>query len=240
MKDQRHLNAIDYAFSNLCGEDALGRQIKRINGLKKDKTRYVGMFYSLWLGGHKGGTQQAVYDITELEKTPEGVEALNDLSTDPGNPNSPVGQFHFWGQPLYGYYDMSDPFVVTRHIELFINAGLDYLCIDATNSVLYYDATFNLLNLLMKFQKQGYNVPKVMFYTNSHSGPTVKLIYNKFYIMILVSVKFQSFGYFANLTVYSYIQESPSSLRFEKFFIMSFPVPYKRCQKIYFVFVVVL
>ncbi|MDY6071170.1 MAG: hypothetical protein SPJ80_07080, partial [Bacilli bacterium] len=22
MKDQRHLNAIDYAFSNLCGEDA--------------------------------------------------------------------------------------------------------------------------------------------------------------------------------------------------------------------------
>ena len=53
--------------------------------------------------------------------------------------------------------------------------------------------------------------------------------------MILVSVKFQSFGYFANLTVYSYIQESPSSLRFEKFFIMSFPVPYKRCQKIYFV-----
>ena len=181
MKDQRHLNAIDYAFSNLCGEDALGRQIKRINGLKKDKTRYVGMFYSLWLGGHKGGTQQAVYDITELEKTPEGVEALNDLRTDPGNPNSPVGEFHFWGQPLYGYYDMSDPYVVTRHIELFINAGLDYLCIDATNSVLYYDATFNLLNLLMKFQKQGYNVPKVMFYTNSHSGPTVKLIYNKFY-----------------------------------------------------------
>lgn len=181
MKDQRHLNAIDYAFSNLCGEDALGRQIKRINGLKKDKTRYVGMFYSLWLGGHKGGTQQAVYDITELEKTPEGAEALNDLSTDPGNPNSPVGQFHFWGQPLYGYYDMSDPFVVTRHIELFLNAGLDYLCIDATNSVLYYDATFNLLNLLMKFQKQGYDVPKVMFYTNSHSGPTVKLIYNKFY-----------------------------------------------------------
>lgn len=177
MKDTRNLNAKDYALYNLCGEDNLGRVVERVNGLKKDKTRYVGIFYSLWLGGHDNA-QKAIYDITELEKTDEGLKALYDLGN---NPNSPVGSFHFWGKPLYGYYSMQDPFVLTRHIELLMNAGIDYLCIDATNTVIYYDATYTLLDLLQKFQKQGFNVPKVMFYTNSKSGYTVKNIYHKFY-----------------------------------------------------------
>ncbi len=177
MKDDRNLNAIDYAFNNLCGEDALGRVVNKVNKIKSDKTRYVGLWYSVWLGGHKS-QQRAVYDITKLEETEDGMLALK--STEP-NTLSQVNEFHFWGEPLYGYYNSQDPFVITRHIELFINAGIDYLCLDATNDVLYPDATYQLLDLLMAYQLQGYNVPKIVFYTNSNSGSTVDKLWYKFY-----------------------------------------------------------
>lgn len=177
MIDNRNLNAIDYAFANLCGEDALGRVVKRINNVKTDKTRYVGLWYSVWLGGHKNA-QTGIYDITKLEETSEGRLALESLES---NSMSKINEFHFWGEPLYGYYDSKDPFVITHHLELFINAGIDYLCIDATNDVVYSDATYQLLDILMDFMSQGYNVPKIMFYTNSHSGITVQKLWDKFY-----------------------------------------------------------
>ena len=175
--DERNLNAFDYARYNLCGEDALGRTIERVNNLKTDKNRYVGLFYSIWLGQHEH-QQNAVYNITELEKTPEGREAL---ASNENNELSKVGEFHFWGEPIYGYYNSKDPFVLTRHIELLTNASIDYLCIDATNNVVYYDATYQLFDLLLSFHKQGIKVPKVMFYTNSFSGQTVDKIYDRYY-----------------------------------------------------------
>lgn len=96
-------------------------------------------------------------------------------------PKSPLDQFHFWGEPLYGYYNMQDPWVVTRHVELFTNAAIDYLCIDATNAFIYPESAKNLFEVLLKFQKQGFNVPKVVFYTNSQSGTTVDNLYENYY-----------------------------------------------------------
>ena len=174
--DTRDLDAKDYAFANLCGEDALGRTIERIDREKSVK-KYVGVFYSLWLGQHMSAQTDA-YNITTLEMTEEGRAALYSTTN---SELSRMNEFHFWGEPLYGYYNMRDPWVLTRHMELFLNAGVDYVCIDATNSVLYVDATNTLLNLLLKWTEEGYKVPKVMFYTNSYSGTTVQKIYNEWY-----------------------------------------------------------
>ncbi|MCH5718989.1 hypothetical protein [Niabella hibiscisoli] len=103
---------------------------------------------------------------------------MNDVK---GRAESPLNEFHFWGEPLYGYYSMSDPWVVTRHVELLTNAGVDYLCIDATNRVLYPEPVKNLLRVLTLFMEQGFKAPKVVFYTNSFSGATVDDLYNQFY-----------------------------------------------------------
>lgn len=175
-EDTRELNAKEYAFANLCGEDALGRVIQRIDREKENK-RFVGVFYSMWLGQHKD-IQHGIYNVTTLESTPEGLAALNSLED---SPLSRMNEFHFWGEPLYGYYNTKDPWILTRHIELFMNAGVDYLCIDSTNRVIYVDAITTLLDLLLKYHKQGYKIPKIMFYTNSYSGTTVSDLYNKFY-----------------------------------------------------------
>lgn len=163
-----------FSIMNLCGTDALGRRIDRVGGSEGGK-KYVGVFYSVWLGQHHSG-QRAVYDIQHLLNT--NPDALNNPQ---GTPESPLHEFHFWGEPLYGYYSMSDPWVVTRHIELLTNAGIDYLCIDATNTVVYPSSTFNLLETLLDFQKQGFSVPKVVFYTNTRSGTTVEKLYDQFY-----------------------------------------------------------
>lgn len=159
---------------NLSATDALGRRIEVAKQIP-DQKKYVGVFYSVWLGQHNS-QQRDVYDIQQLINT--NPSALNNPK---GSPESPLNEFHFWSEPLYGYYSMSDPWIVTRHIELLTNAAIDYICIDATNNVVYESSTLNLLNTLLKFQQQGFAVPKVVFYTNSSSGTTVNTLYNKFY-----------------------------------------------------------
>ena len=140
-------------------------------GKKKD----VGIFYFVWLGQHPG-QQKGIYDISKLLK-----EAPEDLWAAPeGTPKSPAGQFHFWGEPLYGYYDSRDPWVVTLHVELLMNAGIDYLMFDTTNAVVYPESISVVLNVLKKFASQGFDVPKVAFYTNSASGRSVQMIYDNF------------------------------------------------------------
>lgn len=171
-KEQTYLG--DYMVKQLVATDEFGRRVNVVD-VNSTEEKYVGVFYSVWLGQHQQ-MQKGIFDIQKLLNT--APEVLNDTI---GSVASPKHQFHFSGEPLYGYYSMSDPWIVTRHIELLTNASIDYLCIDATNNVVYEDATYNLLDHLLKFQKQGFAVPKVVFYTNSNSGVTVDSLYNKFY-----------------------------------------------------------
>ncbi len=173
VEDTRNLGKTEYSMLNLSATDALGRHFGVASPGQQKK--YVGVFYSLWLGQHKN-SQHGIYDIQKLLDT--DPDALYDTS---GNPKSPLNEFHFWGEPLYGYYNMSDPWVVTRHIELLCNAGIDYLCIDATNRVIYTESIENLFRILTRFLEQGFKAPKVVFYTNSLSGTTVDDLYHQFY-----------------------------------------------------------
>lgn len=175
--DLRNLTPQEFSLYNLVGTDALGRRIERVDGVKTDKERYVGLFYSVWLGQHPE-SQTGIYNITYMLETEDGRETLYDPL---GSSESKTGEFHFWGEPLYGYYNMKDPWVLTRHIELLTMAGVDYLCIDATNNKVYIDSTTQLMDLLLNYQNQGFNVPKIVFYTNSYSGTTVDVIYSNFY-----------------------------------------------------------
>ncbi|MDR0831868.1 MAG: hypothetical protein LBM99_03100 [Bacillales bacterium] len=174
--DERGLSEFDYSLANLVGKDQLGRLIERKDNFKSNKVN-VGLFYSMWLGQHST-EQQAIYNISYLLETEEGTNALY---SDADNPLTRMNEFHFWGEPLYGYYNTSDPYVLTRHIEMFINAQIDYLCIDATNLIVYTSPTKTLFDLLGKFQRQGFKIPKVCFYTNSNSAKAVNKIYDEFY-----------------------------------------------------------
>lgn len=174
-EDNRNLTPQQYSLYNLTGTDMLGRTLEAADGIKTDKSRYVGIFYFMWLGQHKL-EQNGNYNISELEKN--NPQAL----FDPNNTaESPADNFHFWGEPLYGYYNSLDPWVVVKHLELLTFAGIDYLALDATNSFYYPDVVRLLIEKVKMFQEQGWDVPKLMFYTNSDSGSTVTKIYHTFY-----------------------------------------------------------
>lgn len=174
--DTRNLTPEEYTFLNTVGTDALGREISEADRAREG-TRYVGIWYSLWLGQH-AYMQQSIYDNQVLLSTEEGAAKL---ASAEDCEETRLGEFHFCSQPLYGYYNMLDPWVVSRHIELLTAAGIDYLCFDTTNAVVYQDVAALVLNTLQEYQNQGFKVPKAMFYVNSNAGTTARKIYNEFY-----------------------------------------------------------
>ena len=138
-----------------------------------EKERLVGIFYFLWLGAHG---QHQPRDISKI------------LADDPRagyKPNDPVwgpvGFYHHWGEPLYGYYFSNDEWVVRRHMKLLMQANIDFLFFDTTNAVIYGDTAKLVMRVLQEYRDAGWKTPQVMFYTNTRSGWTVQQIYSKIY-----------------------------------------------------------
>ena len=155
----------------LCGMDAYGRYVPTQNGKKTDKE--VGIFYFCWLGdmGNK------IHDIQKLlDGTPD--ETLWSMK---GPDESPFWGFHFWGEPLLGYYDCKDDFVIKTHLEMLTAAGIDYIACDCTNAIIYPEVYMKLLQNIDRLQKEGKNPPKICAYTNSSSVSTVRTLYAAFY-----------------------------------------------------------
>ncbi len=135
--------------------------------------RLVGMFYFLWLGEHG---RHRPFDISKI--TAEDPNFGHDL-------NSPLwggyGVAHHWGEPFYGYYYMNDEWVVRRHMKLLMQANIDFLFFDTTNGPIYADNVRMLMRILQEYHDAGWKIPRVMFYTNTHSGKTVERLYQVIY-----------------------------------------------------------
>ncbi len=135
--------------------------------------RLAGLFYFLWLGEHGRG---APLDISKI------TAAHPDAGYHPDAPYwGGVGVYHHWGEPFYGYYYSDDEWVVRRHMKLILQAGIDFLFFDTTNSVIYEKNAKLVMKVLEEYHDAGWDIPKVMFYTNTRSGDTVQRIYEAVY-----------------------------------------------------------
>ena len=166
-----------YTVNNICGIDEFGRTFSPMSGTKDDKS--VGMFYFIWLGQH-ADKMTGLYDNTKIMEGDNGDGMLN-LFNKEGTDISPLDKFHFWGEPLYQYYNSGDDYVIRKHIEMMTIAGVDYLVFDVTNSYTYNNVWMKILQILDEYQQQGWNVPKVAFYTNSNSENCMVHLYNVLY-----------------------------------------------------------
>ena len=156
----------EFTLSQLSGTDALGRKITAATGRKTKK--YVGIYYFLWHGYHT----QKIYDTSEiLEEYENGIVGNPDNPLWEVNPASsrynasvsPNGAFHYWDEPLYGYYNSQDEWVARKHLELLSFADVDYLLLDYTNAFIYKKATTTLIETILDMQKEGWNVPLIAF-----------------------------------------------------------------------------
>ena len=159
--DDRNLTAAQYSVLNITGTDDFGRVIHPVDG-KVNTDRYVGMFYFLTLGQHANHT--GIYDINKITFDSTYHKAFTAFDTF----ITPVGSAHFWGEPVWGYYNSLDTWVMRKQIEMLTMAGVDFLVLDTSNNVLYESVTKNLFDLLLEYQNQGWDVPKVVYYLGKH------------------------------------------------------------------------
>ena len=180
-----YISAKDYynnGYSNnyIVGIDKLGRSFDA-SLPKTDKDRQVGIFYFLTLGQHLGEHSDKIYDTSKILAMENGLDLM--FSLDAYDESiAPSGVGYFWGEPLYGYYNSGDVWVIRRHLQLLSSAGVDYLCFDVTNAVTY-DAVYPLImREICALKEQGWdNVPEVVFYTHAYSTNIVNKLYNSIY-----------------------------------------------------------
>ncbi len=158
----------------LTGTDALGRTIDLKDSGIRD--RKVGIFYFLWQGEHGIG---GPYDNNKIvANNPDAVSSEANWKAAGGGS---VGEHHFWGEPLFGYYRSSDKWVMRKHLQMLTDAGIDFLVFDATNAFTYSDRVKELISVWYEYLKDGVDVPKLAFYTNTSSGETMRKIYDELY-----------------------------------------------------------
>ena len=162
-------------FNNVVGIDHFGRTFSPITGNRANKK--VGLFFWLWIGQPYAS---AIYDATKILALPDGLRRLTDFDYQ-DETISPNGQAHFWGEPIWGYYNSEDQWVMRKQIEMLTIAGIDFIYFDATNAFIYKNVFLKLLGIIDEYQKNGFNPPRIVFYTHSRSLQTTRELYKELY-----------------------------------------------------------
>ena len=153
--------------------DALGRSVPPGSEAPPARTnRFVGIFYFLTMGR----------DITTL---PNDLSKI--LPQDPdllSKPDSPLwgdrGPY-YWGQPLYGYYNSRDPWVLRRHAALLADAGIDVVIFDTTNRKTYPEVYMEICKVWSRILREGGRAPRLCFMVNTKAGDTAEELYRDLY-----------------------------------------------------------
>lgn len=152
---------------NWVATDALGRRVpdyETVGERRLDKK--VGLFYYVWVGKH----DHVQNDITKI------------LAANPSNPQwGPVGSYHFWGEPEYGYFLSEDPWVIRRDLQMFANADIDFIFLDVSNAFTYLDVVERICQIAREMRSNGIKAPQICFLTYAVSGRTINSIYDNFY-----------------------------------------------------------
>ena len=176
-------NAVSYTvpnnqvnlFGGYAGTDDLGRALfdsAEAGVVTEDHD--VGIFYYLWHGEH--GDQGALNIQQIIDKA--GIEAASNPDFELwGAPD----HWHFWNEPLYGYYYNDDNWVMRKHMELLINAGVDFLCLDVTDGYSYTDNALKLMAILHDLNRMGFDAPEIVFYTDANAESCIEELYEKIY-----------------------------------------------------------
>lgn len=164
-----------YNSFNIVGVDHFGRSFNAISGYKKDKQ--VGIFYWPWIGQPYA---TGIYDATKILALPNGLKTLTDFNHYDSN-ISPNGQAHYWGEPIWGYYNSDDEWVIRKQMQMLTMAGVDFIFFDTTNALIYSNVCLKVCAVIDEMLKDGWNPPKIAFYTHSLSFQTVRNLYKELY-----------------------------------------------------------
>lgn len=160
-----------YANLAMVGVDDYGRVVAPATAERGDKA--VGIFYTCSYGSHN---LDGIYDVEKII-----AQYGTDAVFKEESAISPNGQEHYWGEPLYGYYNAGDTYVIRKHIEQFTAAGIDYIVLDVTNGFIYNDAAKKMQRIITELREQGWDAPQIVYYVHSLNNKTVRELYRDIY-----------------------------------------------------------
>jgi len=155
--------------------DELGRRTPNFEEVGPPRPeRWVGIFYFLWHGAHING---GPYDITRiLRQDPEAMQKGDSPLW------GPLQAPHHWGEPIFGYYLGDDEWVLRKHAQMLVDAGVDTLIFDTSNKLIYKHNYTALFEVLTAVRREGNRTPCVAFLTPFWDpASTVQELYNELY-----------------------------------------------------------
>lgn len=159
--------------------DALGNKLPMPDEVGPPQAdRFVGIFYFLWHDPRqpKNPALDGPSDLSKL------LLLDPELLRKPDSPLwNPLSWAYWWGEPLYGYYSSADPWVLRRHSQLLVDAGVDTLIFDTTNAVTYTDVYRKLCEVFRQVREEGGRTPQIAFMVNTEAGKTAQQIYQDLY-----------------------------------------------------------
>ena len=153
--------------------DALSRSMPdpaSVSAPRED--RFIGIFYFLW---HNRGFDRLPNDISKI------LPLDPDILKKPDSPLWGGGGMYYWGEPLYGYYDARDPWVIRRHANLLVDAGVDTVIFDTTNRRTYPDVYMAICRVWSQILKEGGRTPRLCFMVNTKAGETADELFRDLY-----------------------------------------------------------
>jgi hypothetical protein len=158
--------------------DALGRALPTVAEVGPPKAdRFVGIFYFLTHNGlQKNPAADEPYNVAHI------LAADPNAASKPESPPwGPIGMSHYWSEPLFGYYNSADPWVLRRHAQLLADAGVDTLIFDTTNAQTYRDTYLALCEVFRQIRQAGGRTPQISFMVNTRAGETALQIFHDLY-----------------------------------------------------------
>lgn len=151
--------------------DGLGRKApthREAGGPKANKT--LAVFYYMWHEYHEDASVWGPWDNTAV------------IKENPANPQyGPQYMFHWWGEPVFGFYNNTDEYVIAKHAQMLTDAGVDAWFFDVTNAATYDYALEKIFKVLNEIKATGRKVPKIAFITNTKSASTIQHLYETIY-----------------------------------------------------------
>lgn len=165
--------------------DALGREVSPAQvGKRPGKT--VGIFYFIWHGAHGYDKNRKAPDESVLKPLPTDTESPYDISKmlreNPDNPAyGPVGAFHYWGEPRFGYYLPDDEWIIRKHAQMLSDIDIDVIILDVTNAAIYSTQVRKICEVYTQMRQEGSRTPQIAFMLNSAPARTMSRLYESFY-----------------------------------------------------------
>lgn len=141
-------NVRDTFYDTWVATDNLGRSVP-VSYTNSIKDKKVGIFYFLW---HE--MSGPLFDHYKAY-TEGGVDKVWDIITQGDR-----GYGHYWAEPYFGYYRSDDEWIMRKHTNMLVNAGIDFIYFDMSNGHTYEKTYMTLLKVWKKMREEGSMTPQ--------------------------------------------------------------------------------